>query len=172
MSQVERDDVDLMGLVRGVRHRWWWLIVGALAGFGAAMLVLWLVPARFEGSARVLIRTAPDPTAGIRSKLGPIAELAPSALGGGSAEELETELEILGSRSVIGAIVDSLRLQIRPVEPARVPPGAIVDSLSLPGRFKPRVVTLQPGANKIPEGQIWVRGGGTASVRVRIFDRD
>lgn len=172
MNELARDEVDLMRLVHHVRHRWWWLFVGALVGFGAAMLVIWLVPARFDGKARVLIRTAPDPTAGIRSKLGPIAELAPSALGGGSAEELETELEILGSRSVIGAIVDSLRLQIRPVQPARVPPASLVDSLKLPGRFKPRAVVLQAGVNQLAEGRIWVRAGTAAPVEVRIFDRE
>lgn len=168
----EDDEVDLFGLVRAVRHRWWWLFVGGLLGLGAAMLVVWLVPARFDGHARVLIRTSADPTAGIRSKLGPIAELAPNALGGGKAEELDTELEILSSRSVIGVIVDSLRLQVRPIEPPRVPPRAIVDSIALPGRFKPRVVSLTEGANQLPEGKVWVHAGVKTPLRVRIFDRE
>ncbi|MEP6780861.1 MAG: Wzz/FepE/Etk N-terminal domain-containing protein, partial [Gemmatimonadaceae bacterium] len=171
MTNSANDEVDLMQLLRTLALRWWWLLLGAVLGLGGAMLVLWLVPAKFESNSRVLIRTANDPTAGLRSKLGPIAELAPSALGGGKAEELDTELEILRSRSVIGAVVDSLRLQVLPVQPARVAPASIVDSVKLQGRFKPHVVDLVAGANTFPEGGVWIHAG-SAAIRARIYDRE
>lgn len=169
--ELDRDEVDLAGILRTVVRRWWWLVLGGVVGLVGAVLVLWLVPARFEGNARVLIRTASDPTASIRNRLGPIAELAPTALGGGKAEELDTELEIMGSRTVLGTIVDSLRLQALPLAPARIPPLSVIDSLNLPGRFKPREVDVVAGANQIPEGRVWVREG-SAPIRIRIYDRE
>ncbi|MEP6765489.1 MAG: Wzz/FepE/Etk N-terminal domain-containing protein, partial [Gemmatimonadaceae bacterium] len=171
MTDSANEELDLTQLIRTLMLRWWWLVIGALVGLVGALLVIWLIPAKFESNSRVLIRTANDPTAGLRSKLGPIAELAPSALGGGKAEELDTELEILRSRSVIGAVVDSLRLQVLPVDPARMAPESIVDSLRLPSRFKPRVVDLVAGANTFSEGSVWIRAGSSA-LRARIYDRE
>jgi uncharacterized protein involved in exopolysaccharide biosynthesis len=166
------DEIDLLGLTRTLVARWWWPVLGAIVGAVGAVLVLWLVPAKFEGSARVLIRTALDPAAGLRSRLGPIAELAPSALGGGKAEEIDTELEILASRTVIGAVVDSLRLQVRMLQPARRPPAEFIDSVHLVGRFTPRVVELHGGVNVLPEGTIWVRPSRNTALHVRIYDRE
>ena len=172
MQELDREEIDLFGLFRTLVRRWWWILLGTMVGVLGAFVVLWLVPARFEGNARVLIRTASDPTASIRNRLGPIAELAPTALGGGKAEELDTELEIMESRTVLGVVVDSLRLQVLPVSPSRIPPLSVVDSLQLPGRFKPRVVDVIAGLNQLPEGKIWVRGSAVSPLKLRIYDRD
>ena len=172
MTNSTNDDLDLSSLLRSLRWRWWWLLIGTVIGLTGAALVLWLVPAQFESNARVLVRTASDPAASLRNRLGPIAELAPTALGGGKAEELDTELEIMASRTVIGSVVDSLRLQLLPMEPARIAPASVIDSVRLTGRFKPRVVALLAGANTFPEGSVWVRAGSPASLRVRMYDRE
>lgn len=143
------------------------LLVGALVAIG----VLAIVRPRFDGRAMILIRTsAASPGEMIKNRLGTFAELMPSSLdlGGGSEEELATELALLQSRAVLGAVVDSLRLEVVPRSPDRVPPSAVVDSLRFTTRFAPVKRTLKRGVNRLPEGTIWARHDAD----VRLVDRE
>jgi len=165
-------ETDLMELLRTVLGSWRRLLVGA--GVGALIgggMVLWLPP-RFDGRALVLIRTTSDPAAALVSKAGPLADLAPSALGGSFKDELETELALLKSRVVAAVVTDSLRLQVRPQSPARVSPLSLIDSVRTLGRFAPYTTTLKPGRNDVTGGVVWVRAEAPGEVRVRFVDRD
>jgi tyrosine-protein kinase Etk/Wzc len=163
--------IDLAAVAAVLRRRVLAAAAGVLLGALVAAAILWLVPPRFDGRAMILIRTsAPDASAMIRNRLGALAELMPSSLdlGGGAEEELATELALLQSRAVLGAVVDSLRLEVVPRSPSRVPPAAMIDSLRFSSRFAPVKRTLRPGANRLPEGMVWARYGGD----VKLFDRE
>jgi uncharacterized protein involved in exopolysaccharide biosynthesis len=89
-------------------------------------------------------------------------------LGGGSEEELATELALLQSRAVLGAVVDSLSLEVIPRTPNRVPPSAVVDSVRLTGRFKPIKVPIVAGVNRFPNATVWARQTG----EIKLLDRE
>jgi uncharacterized protein involved in exopolysaccharide biosynthesis len=69
---------------------------------------------------------------------------------------------------VLGTAVDSLRLEVVPRSPDRVPPYAVVDSLRFTTRFKPEKVSLVAGANIFPQGKIWAK----EKADVKLFDRE
>lgn len=161
--------IDLGSIASTIRRRALIVAGGIVAGALAAVSVLLFYPPRFDGQALVLIRTtSADPTSLVKNKLGPLSELMPSALGGGADEELATELSLLSSRAVLGAVVDSLRLQAVPKDPSRVPPSTIVDSARYFGRFKPATAKLVSGANRLPQGIVWARRAG----EVKLMDRE
>src|SRR5690606_14504903 len=102
-----------------LRRGWRWIAGGIAVGLALAVLVLLLVRPRYEATATILLRSqASTPGSLVTSDEGG----APSSLGG-LAEMFsldtgfETEMQILGSRAVIGAVVDSLRLQARVLDP-------------------------------------------------------
>jgi uncharacterized protein involved in exopolysaccharide biosynthesis len=165
-------EADLGVLLRSVWRAWRALAIGAVAGAAIGGALVFFVPARFDGLALVLIRTQSSPTAALAAKAGPLAELSSGALGSTFKDELETELAILRSRAVASVVVDSLRLQLRPLSPDRLPPAALVDSLRLVGRFKPFRTTLKPGPNALPQGTVWVRASAPTEVSARLYDRE
>ena len=163
--------IDLGAVAAALRRRALAAGAGLLIGALVAIGILLLVTPRFDGRAMILIRTsAASPGEMIKNRLGTFAELMPSSLdlGGGSEEELATELALLHSRAVLGAVVDSLRLEVGPRSPGRIPPSAIADSLRFTGRFAPVKRTLTRGLNRLPEGIIWARHDAD----VKLVDRE
>jgi tyrosine-protein kinase Etk/Wzc len=161
--------IDLGSVAATVRRRALVVAGGVAAGLLAAVGVLLLVPPRFGGHALVLVRTSSsDPSALVKSRLGPIGELLPSSLGGGADQELATELSLLQSRAVLGTVVDSLRLEVVPKDPSRVAPATLVDSVRVTRRFKPQNVALVRGPNSLPFGTVWAR----TSAKVKLIDRE
>ena len=163
--------IDLGAVAAALRRRALAAAAGLFVGALVAIGILLLVTPRFDGRAMILIRTsAASPGEMIKNRLGTFAELMPSSLdlGGGSEEELATELALLHSRAVLGAVVDSLRLEVGPRSPGRIPPSAIADSLRFTGRFAPVKRTLTRGLNRLPEGIIWARHDAD----VKLVDRE
>lgn len=162
--------LDFKVIASSVRRRASVVVAGVLAGAALGGAILLLVPPRFDSRAMVLIRTTNvDPAAAVRARMGAVAELLPGALGGASDEELSTELALLSSRATMGAVVDSLKLQIVPRSPGRVAPAALVDSIRLvPARFRPQKVSLRAGSNVLPQGVVWAR----QPAKVKLLDHE
>jgi uncharacterized protein involved in exopolysaccharide biosynthesis len=162
--------IDLREVASTLRRRALAVVVGLAAGGITAAGILLFVTPRFDGHAMMLIRTSPDPTSMVKDKLGALSELMPSSLdlGGGAEEELATELALLQSRAVIGAVVDSLRLEVVPRNPDRVPATTIVDSVRPLDRFKPLKTAVVAGVNHLPEATIWAKRGGD----IKLLDRE
>ena len=165
-------ETDLFGLILHVLSEWK-LVLGATgAGLFVGLGVLFFAPARFDGSALVLIRTESDALNAAVTGALPVQGLPTSFLGGGLKDELETELAILQSRAVAAVVVDSLRLQLRAVSPSRIAPLSFVDSMRLPGRFQKFTASLVPGRNELPPGVVYVRATAPRSLRVKVSDRE
>lgn len=171
-SQPVTMESDVVSLLYTVARAWRRLAVGAAIGALIGGGIVLVVPARFTAQALVLIRTASDPTAALASKAGPLAELAPSALGAGFKDELETELALLKSRAVSAVVVDRLHLQLRVRTPTRATALSLADSVRTTGRFVPYTVTLKPGRNTVKSGTVWLRADAPAAVTVKLMDRD
>ena len=130
-------DVDRPVGDRGRAAPWSpWIVGGAVLGLalGAALLVY--APKRFAGGATVLLRSASDGGGSLLSRLGVPAELAPRSLGSAIKSPMETELQLLGSRAVLGRVSDSLGLQVRMLSPGDVPPWRLLAPRAYPGSFR------------------------------------
>jgi uncharacterized protein involved in exopolysaccharide biosynthesis len=118
MTRPADRTVDIGELGAALRRRWRWVAGGALGGVVLALLASAVVPPQYRAKASVLLRSGVEGSGlGGRSRqgdgvsLGGLADLL--SLGSG----LDTELEILTSRAVAGAVVDSLGLQARVARP-------------------------------------------------------
>jgi uncharacterized protein involved in exopolysaccharide biosynthesis len=163
--------IDLRIVADAVRRRARVVAVGIVAGALIAAGILVFATPRFDGHAMMLIRTSSiDPTSLVKDKLGTLGELMPSnlGLGGSSDEDLATELALLQSRAVIGAVVDSLRLVVVPRTPNRVPATSVVDSVHVATRFKPVKLPIVAGANRTPQATVWAKHGA----EIRLSDRE
>lgn len=103
--------IHLPHLWRALRRGWWWI-----AGVPAALIILtgvwtWLQQPEFEGAASLTIETE-APEGGLLAQ-----QVAVFAGLGGGRGSIETELQLLESRQVAEAVVDSLFLQVRVVKP-------------------------------------------------------
>jgi uncharacterized protein involved in exopolysaccharide biosynthesis len=163
--------IDLRVVGDALRRRARVVVLGIVAGGLIAAGILLFATPRFDGRAMMLIRTSSiDPTSLVKDKLGTLGELMPSnlGLGGSSDEDLATELALLQSRAVIGAVVDSLRLEVIPRTPSRVPATTVVDSVRIVSRFKPVKLPIVAGANQTPQAAIWAKRGA----QIKLLDRE
>src|SRR5690606_25142612 len=114
------------------------IALGVGVGLALAVLVMLAVRPRYDADGTVLLRTqtagpgalmASGESAGEGSALGGLAEMFSLDSG------FETEMTILGSRSVVGAVVDSLGLQGRILKPWSTATSDIFASASFPRDF-------------------------------------
>jgi uncharacterized protein involved in exopolysaccharide biosynthesis len=147
------DTLDLAELARAARRGWG--VIGVFILLGAAVAVALLVfgPRRFEAASSIVVRASSSSRASLLSKLAG-AEGASGLLDAGSSSPLETEVQILSSRDLIGRAVDSLRLQVQLRSPSGVASNTLVQAADLPGSFKPRKYTISFAA----DGTTRVRG--------------
>jgi uncharacterized protein involved in exopolysaccharide biosynthesis len=157
-SPASAETVDVAELARSVVRRWRAVLLATALGVAAAFGVLVLAPRRFTGSASLLLRSTTDPTGSILSRVGIPTDLAPTALGNSLKSPLETELQILVSRDVLGTVVDSLGLQARVLGRAGVPSRALVVPTTYPGSFRRRTYTFE----RQRDGRYRVSGPDTA----------
>jgi uncharacterized protein involved in exopolysaccharide biosynthesis len=118
MTRSADRTVELGELGGALRRRWWWVVAGALCGVALGVLASMLMPPQYRATASVLLRSGVE-SGGLGGRarqgdgisLGGLSDLL--SIGSG----LDTELEILTSRAVAGAVVDSLGLQARVLRP-------------------------------------------------------
>jgi capsular exopolysaccharide synthesis family protein len=120
---------SLRGIAAALHRQWLWILVTAVAG--SAVTVWFTMRQRPVYEAHATIRMPEQ-----QSQAAPTDVLA--ALSGPST--IETEMEILRSRTVAENVVDSLGLRANIVEPKGAPRGTVfgvlrVDSLATPGTY-------------------------------------
>ena len=124
MTMRARDDsaadtLDLAELARAARRGGGFIVAFTLAGVVAAGAVLLAGPRRFEAASSIVVRSSSGARSSLLSKLAG-ADGAAGLLDGGSSSPLETEIQILSSRELIGRVVDSLHLQVQVRAPSGV----------------------------------------------------
>lgn len=128
------DVIDLREVGAALRREYRWVIAGVLLGLAVATGLLVVLPVRYEGTATVLVQDAAQvggsafsPGGGSRGgglSFGGLADLFSRESG------FDTELEVLTSRAVLGAVVDSIGLQARVLKPSGLSQEAIFASVS------------------------------------------
>jgi uncharacterized protein involved in exopolysaccharide biosynthesis len=172
MSTTGADTIDLADFARSLR-RGWRVIVGSIAVFGLlALLVIRFGPRHFSSTASAVVRSSGDMGSSLLARAagdlagggnsssggggGGMVAGGVSALLGGSGSPLETEIQILQSASVLGAVIDSLKLQVVPAEPSGLPSVSFVRDVRLPGLFKRRQLSFE----RVGGGGFHVSGDG------------
>src|SRR5690606_21043598 len=136
-----------------LRREWRWVAGGVIVGLLLAILVLLFVRPRYQASATVLLRTQITQPGSLMSSSGGGEGEGTSVSLGGLPEMFsmdtgfETEMEILGSRAVVGAVVDSLGLQTRVLKPWKTPLRDIVASANIPADVETIELEFQREAN-------------------------
>ena len=188
------DTIDVSVIASALRREW--RIVGACVGGAllAATLLILFGPRRFDGSASAIVRPAAEGSSSLLARVGSEAGGAAALLGATMQTPIETEVQVMSSRSVVGAAVDSLLLQVVPRSPSNAPASAFVKTARLPGSFK-RVTlyfertaagsfhvtgddvdaTVVPeGEFRVPVGWLTLRAAGALPRRftLRLVDRE
>jgi uncharacterized protein involved in exopolysaccharide biosynthesis len=156
--------VDLRQIRGALAGNRYWILAGAFLGLALALAVIFLVRPQYESTTTVLVREYTSPTGGALAGAG--SNRSSQGDGGGVVlgglrsllsldAGIETELEVLSSRSVIGAVVDSLGLQAEVRTPRRLPLSEILSQ----HRFAP---DAEPATYRFERaGETYrIRGGG------------
>jgi capsular exopolysaccharide synthesis family protein len=120
-------ELDLLQLWGVLRRQWWILACGALLGTGAAALLVARPEPLYDASTLIRVQEQGGGMAGL-------------TLGSGS--HLETEMQVIRSRTVVGAVVDSLQLQLRLLAPEGVSRDAVLAGFRLPADAAPGTLRL------------------------------
>lgn len=115
-------EVDLRELWGVLRRQWWILVAGGGVGLLAAAFLIGRPEPLYDASA--LVR--------VEEQRGAIAGLA---MGAGS--NLETEMQVLRSRSVLAGVVDSLDLQLKVAAPVGVTRDDLFTRFDVPAAVVP-----------------------------------
>lgn len=137
MSRQQTDMIDVGDVVMTLRRNARAVLLFVALGVLAAAAVVLFAPRRFEGRATIMARVGGTGSASIGGRIPGIGELLGGIGSLAGAAGIETELQILRSRNLVGRVVDSLQLQLRVREP-RTAPFTLVSLSDFAGSFAPR----------------------------------
>ena len=142
----ESDTVDLADVVRTLKRNSNAVLLFVALGILGATAVLLFAPRRFTGRSTIMAKVNTGGSASIGGRIDGIGDLLGGlgSLAGGSG--IETELQILKSRELIGKVVDSLQFQFRIRDPRRIAPLDIVERSDIPGAFARRKIRFERAA--------------------------
>lgn len=132
------DAVDVGDVLRTLRRHWRAVITVLGIGVLGAVAVILFAPRRFDGTATLLLRPATIGSTSIVGRLGGGVGDLLGSFGGGPGSAMETELQVLRSRSLARDVIDSLQLHFQVRQPAGVPANALVAHSAIRGSFAPR----------------------------------
>jgi tyrosine-protein kinase Etk/Wzc len=155
---LRADTVDLANVGRTLRRGWRIVTVTVLASLAAGTVVLVYAPPKFTGEASIVLRSGGEGGASVLSKLTGLGDAGAGLLGGAMKSPLETEIQVLNSRSLVGHVVDSLGLQRRLRSPRGVAVDSVIPSVQLLGAFQPQSYSFE----RQPDGTFRVTGRDTS----------
>lgn len=113
--------VDLREIGGAIRRNAIWIIGGASLGLILALAITFSLPPQYQAASTVLVRSGEQAP----SALARVGALVGGLPGGVRSSDLDTELQLLTSRALIGEVVDSLELQSQILEPEKMSPHSI-----------------------------------------------
>ena len=137
---TEHSDTIELGQVARTIARGWRAAVGFTAlGVGLAIAVILFAPRKYTGVGTIVIKAGGGSASGGSSILSQVTGLGDISSGLlGAKSQMETEIEILSSRAVVGEVVDSLFLQARMLQSSPIPTRQMLSSIDASGSFKRR----------------------------------
>jgi capsular exopolysaccharide synthesis family protein len=164
-ARADAGEIDLLGLGRVLRRRWW--VVGATTVLALAAVGLWLRSQLPLYTAETLLQQ--------QVTASPLDVLGGAASAARTDEVIASQIEILRSASVLGPVVDSLGLAVHLRDGTRRGLEAMASGEARPGTYElaaangtlrlTRAGSREPLATAAP-GE-WLQGPG---FRVRVHD--
>jgi uncharacterized protein involved in exopolysaccharide biosynthesis len=145
------DTIDIAHVARTIGRGWRAIVAFTVLGIVAAVAVDLFAPRQYTARATVILKPGAGGTS-VAEAAG-IGGLAGGLLGNKSS--METELQIMSSRAVVGQIVDSLRLQAIVQAPKPIASAGVLRRVDAPGSFKPVAYDFVLGS----DGAYAVSGG-------------
>jgi tyrosine-protein kinase Etk/Wzc len=134
VNSSHSDTIEIGSAVRTVVREWRIIAGVTIAALLAAGALILFAPKKYTGESTVVLK-AGAPTGG-SSLLAQVTGLGDAASLLGGKTPMETELEILSSRAVVGQVLDSLLLQARVIDGPRVAARDLFTQVDAPGSFK------------------------------------
>jgi uncharacterized protein involved in exopolysaccharide biosynthesis len=119
------DTIDLGEIAAAMRRGWRWVPAGVALGLMAALLVTLVLREEYEARATVLLKASSDRSSPALGRMGGLDALLDTP------SEFETEMQVLRSRAVMGAVVDSLGLRATVADPGSLSLGQAFTHLQL-----------------------------------------
>lgn len=166
---VAADTIDLADIGHALKRGWRAIVGFTVLGAVGAAAVIAFAPRRFTTTSSIVLRTGSDASGSVLARLAGGLGDAGGLLGGSLKSPIETEMQILSSRAVVGAVVDSLRLQVRVTKPAGTPPASLVADYQLNALFAPVTLRLtRQGAGYTISGPNGLSAQATPGVPVNL----
>jgi tyrosine-protein kinase Etk/Wzc len=136
VSTPQSDTIELSHVARAIARGWRAIVAFTALGIIGAALVILFAPRKYTGSGTLVLKAANPVGSSPLSQIPGLSDISAGLLGGKSP--METEIEVLSSRSLIGTVVDSLLLQAKVVGRAPLPPRQVLSRIDAPGSFAER----------------------------------
>ena len=114
-DEFQEEEVHVRVVIDKYLASWKWFVLGVTVCFVLAYLYLRYTTPQFEASTTILVKD--DKKGGILSEVSAFADLG---LGGGIKSNVDNEVEILKSRSLVESTVEKLKLNVSIIEKGRV----------------------------------------------------
>jgi uncharacterized protein involved in exopolysaccharide biosynthesis len=159
VTTQQSETIEIGHVVRTVVRGWRAILCFTVLGIIGAAAVIRFAPRKFTGVTTVLLKSSSGGTAGssVLSQVTGLGDITAGLLGGKSP--METEIEVLSSRSVIADVVDSLRLQAKVVGASPLPAVNVIARLDAPTSFLPHKLRFERRAG----GKSYQFSGGDIS---------
>jgi uncharacterized protein involved in exopolysaccharide biosynthesis len=155
-ARIDSDTIDVADVIRTLQREWRAVVSFIVVGVLGAVAILLFAPRQYDGKATVLARATASSGSSVLGRMTGLNELLSGAGGGLGGSMLETELQLLKSRALMGQVVDSLLLQVVVREPRELPAHHIVVAYTLNPSFAPATFSFKRAAN----GSYSVNGEG------------
>lgn len=138
MTTQHSDTIELGYVARTISRNWRAVAAFTLLGIAAATLIILFAPRKYTGVTTVILKSGGPTGSSVLSQVTGLGDITAGLLGGKSP--METEIEVLSSRSVVGSVVDSLRMQVKLEAGAPIAAKDIVARVDAPGAFRPQKI--------------------------------
>lgn len=109
------DDFNLREAIERNLNHWYWFVIGAFLCLTAAYVYLRYTVPQYQASTTILVKD--DKKGGMLSELSAFSDMG---LGGGMKSNLDNEVEVIKSRTLVASVVKKLELNISIFEKGRV----------------------------------------------------
>ena len=150
MTSEHSDTIELSHIARTVARGWRSVVGFTVLGIAVAAGVLLFAPRKYSGVTTVVLKSGTGAggasSSSVLSQITGLGDITAGLLGGKSP--METEIEVMSSRAVVGDVIDSLRLQAEVIGSAPLASRLVISALDAPTPFKRKRYRFERNADR------------------------
>jgi tyrosine-protein kinase Etk/Wzc len=133
VSATNTDTIELGHVARRLSSGWRTIVGFTVMGILLSVAVILFAPRKFTGKTTVVLRSGSGSPSSALSQIAGLGDLTAGLMGGKSS--METEIEVIQSRSLISEVIDSLKLQAQVFGKQPIAAAEVISSLDASGSF-------------------------------------